>query len=202
MSLVLDKLVALGVPQSVIDSLQAKFGDGLIDEIQKNGLKAVAEKAGIDPASIPDIDFSHLMDMKDQAMGVAADMMGKADTDGDGKTGLAEVADTAEDLADKAGLGDVLDKAKDVVAEARGVDADGDGKTGVMEAVGQAQEALADVKDTVMNSAVGEKVADLAGNAKDAVMSTEAGAKLASAAEGMTGQAGGLLAKIKSFFGV
>jgi hypothetical protein len=188
----------------MIDTLQAKFGDGLVGEIQKNGLKAVAEKAGIDISNLnlPDMDFSHLMDMKDQAMGVAADMFGKADTDGDGKTGLAEVADTAQALADKVGLGNVLDKAKDVVAEARGVDINGDGKSGITGAVGQAKETLADVQDTVMNSAVGGKVADLAGNAKDAVMNTEAGAKIASAAEGVTGQAGGFLGKIKSFFGV
>jgi hypothetical protein len=204
MSLILDKLVSAWVPQSVIDTLSAKFGDGLIDEIQQNGLKVVAEKAGIDLSSInlPDIDFSGLMEMKDQAMGMAADVMGKTDTDGDGKTGLAEVTDTLGDIADKAWLGGVVDAAKDIVAEARGVDVDGDGKTGLAEAAGQAKEAVAEIKEAVASSPVGERVADLAGDAKDAVMNTEIWSKMADVAENVTDQGGGFLAKLKSFLGV
>jgi hypothetical protein len=134
MSVISDKLKSLGVPDSVVSSLEEKLGDKLEGELQTSGLKAVAEKVGIDVSSLPDIDLSGVIN-------VGKELMGK-DIDGDGKTGLAEAADTLKDMAAKGGLGDAAEKVADMVSEARGVDADGDGKTGITEAVATAKDAL------------------------------------------------------------
>ncbi len=93
MSLIIDKLKLAWIKDDIIDALDRKFSEKLIDEIQKNGLKFAAERAGLDSSKIPDLDFSAIMAFGD-------DILGKRDSDGDGKTWFAEIKDTVSDLAE------------------------------------------------------------------------------------------------------
>lgn len=128
------KLKSLGVPAETIEAIEKKIDVGFISDIQAFGFKETLAKHGIDTSKLPDVDFADVKDF-------GAELMGK-DVDGDGKTGIAEAIDTAQD-------------------------------------------ALANAKEAVADSEIVDKVKDVAGD------------KLADAKEA----GGGLMAKLKSFFG-
>lgn len=97
MSLIREKLLIAGITEANIELLEKKFWTKLVDQIQQFWLKSVGEKAWADTSHFPEIDFTHLMEL-------GQDIIGTKDSDGDGKTGLAEVADTLWTITEKVSL--------------------------------------------------------------------------------------------------
>lgn len=108
-TLVLEKLKSLGVPADTIDAIEQKLDSGMLGDIQTLGLKGALDKNGIDTSKLPDIGL-------DDVKNFGAELMGK-DVDGDGKTGLAEVVDTAQDAFAKVKDSGLADKVKDVAED-------------------------------------------------------------------------------------
>ena len=100
MNTLVEKLAALGIPTDMISTLEEKYGSDLIPQIQTLGLQWVAEKAGLDTSKLPDIDMIQLLSLRSELMGT--------DIDGDGKTGMSEVLDTATDLLGSTGAGSTI----------------------------------------------------------------------------------------------
>lgn len=194
---VLKKLQDLGVPAEVITVVQEKVSSGadLLGDIQSQGIQATLAQYGVDTSKLPNIDLT-------EVTGVAQDMLGIKDTDGDGKTGFAEVTETAEQFVAQTGLADEATQVKNIVSEARGIDTDGDGKTGLAEAADQAKDLASNVASQVQNSEIAQqaqaKIADIAQS--DAVVQAKemAGNIASDAGE----KAQGFFSKVKSFFGV
>lgn len=88
---IMKKLSDAGVPQGVIETLEAKLGNTFQTEILKNWLKWAAAKVGIDTTSLPDIDFKNLSEAYQELTG--------KDVDGDGKTGIMEAVENVKEAA-------------------------------------------------------------------------------------------------------
>ena len=82
---IIKKLLAGGVSNDIVEQLKAGLGNTFETELVNNGLKAAAEKIGIDTTNLPNIDLKNLKQ-------VAQELIGK-DIDKDGKTGITETLD-------------------------------------------------------------------------------------------------------------
>lgn len=86
---ILKKLTAGGVSEDIIEKLKVGLGNTFETELVTNGLKLAAEKVGIDPTNLPQIDFHNISE-------AAQELVGK-DADGDKKTGVAEALQDVEE---------------------------------------------------------------------------------------------------------
>lgn len=82
---IIKKLTTGWVSHDVIEQLKVGLGNTFETELVTNGLKMAAEKVGIDPNTLPHIDFHNVSE-------AAQELVGK-DVDGDGKTGVSEAVE-------------------------------------------------------------------------------------------------------------
>ena len=87
---IIKKLLAGGVSNDIVEQLKAGLGNTFETELVNNGLKAAAEKIGIDTTNLPNIDFKNLKQ-------VAQELIGK-DIDKDKKTWVNEAVNTIKDI--------------------------------------------------------------------------------------------------------
>lgn len=86
---ILKKLTAGGVSDDIVEKLKVGLGNTFETELVTNGLKMAAEKVGIDPNTLPHIDFHNISE-------AAQELVGK-DVDGDGKTGVSEALENVDE---------------------------------------------------------------------------------------------------------
>ncbi|NRH20914.1 hypothetical protein HOO68_02630 [Candidatus Gracilibacteria bacterium] len=98
---ILKKLTAGGVSEDIINKLKVGLGNTFETELVTNGLKLAAEKVGIDSTNLPQIDFHNISE-------AAQELAGK-DTDGDGKTGVAEALENVEEAFKNSNVKEVKD---------------------------------------------------------------------------------------------
>ena len=82
------KLTDLGIPEGVVNQLMDKYGDSFLDQVKKQGIETVLDKAGVDKNTLDGVDLTGAMNAYKEFMG--------EDVDGDGKTGIMEAVDTAK----------------------------------------------------------------------------------------------------------
>ena len=91
MNEILKKLADAGLAPDMIEKLQTGLGETFESTLLSGGLKAAAEKVGIDTTNLPEIDFTNMAEAAKEFMGT--------DVDGDGKTGIMEAVDNLKEVA-------------------------------------------------------------------------------------------------------
>lgn len=87
---IIKKLLAGGVSNDIVEKLKAWLGNTFETELVTNWLKVAAEKVGIDPNNLPNIDFKNLKQATQELIG--------KDIDGDGKTGITEMIENIGEI--------------------------------------------------------------------------------------------------------
>jgi hypothetical protein len=93
---ILKKLTAAGVSTDMIEKLKSGLGDKFESTIMTSGLKAAAEKVGLDASTLPDIDFKNALEAVEELSGKDLNRDGKVG-DGDLKTGVTEALENAKE---------------------------------------------------------------------------------------------------------
>jgi hypothetical protein len=83
---IIKKLLDGWVSNDIVEKLKAGLGNTFETELVNNGLRAAAEKIGIDPEHLPNIDLKNIKQ-------AAQELIGK-DIDKDGKVGITEAVET------------------------------------------------------------------------------------------------------------